>query len=118
MEATLNEYKDKRLVKVACKHDGKWLPLCPRGSDLKTLLEQHIQGKAHITACSKESLDHSTPILTSLPARPTKHFDKDPHQKSLSDFLISTKLPHEDEHIGASCDPTGDSNFSSSNLNF
>ncbi|MCO5547293.1 hypothetical protein L7F22_000740 [Adiantum nelumboides] len=116
-EATLNEYKDKRLVKLECKHviDGKWLPLYPRGSDLKTLLEQHIQGKAHIIACSKESLDHSFPVLTGLPGWPRKHFDKDPHKKSLSDFLMSTKL-RQQERVGASSITAGDS--SSLNLNF
>ncbi|MCO5580928.1 hypothetical protein L7F22_034801, partial [Adiantum nelumboides] len=42
VEPTLHEYKDKSLVKIRCKLDGVWLPLCPPRSDLVTILKQHI----------------------------------------------------------------------------
>ncbi|KAI5066876.1 hypothetical protein GOP47_0017404 [Adiantum capillus-veneris] len=91
VEATLNGYKDKSIVKLECQYDGKWLHLCPRGSDLQTILTQHIQAKSHITAWSKKPSDHSSMFLSGTRGRPKKLPGKDARQQSLSSFLTQCK---------------------------
>ena len=59
------------MVKVKCKIDGSWLPLCPPRSDLSTILSQHIQSKTHLKAM--EMVRHAgTPIMSGFPGHENK----------------------------------------------
>ena len=92
IEATLHGYKDKAMVKVKCKIDGSWLPLCPPRSDLSTILSQHIQSKTHLKAM--EMVRHAcTPIMSGFPCRPRKQEALPSNQQTLSKFLVSTLRP-------------------------
>ena len=80
------------MVKVKCKIDGSWLPLCPPRSDLSTILSQHIQSKTHLKAM--EMVRHaSTPIMSGFPGRPRKQEALPSNQQTLSKFLVSTLRP-------------------------
>lgn len=112
VEATLHDYKDKNSVKVVCKYDGKWLHLCPRGSNLQTILTQHINAKSHINAWSKKTtIKQSSSLFTGASGRPKKNFEKDPCQQTLGAFLVSTK-----EHAEVASIHAGDSSSHLLNL--
>lgn len=91
VEGTLHGSKDKKLVRVQCTYDNTWLPLCPPRSDLQTIMMEHTLSKSHAMAIQKEQ-GPIVPAITGLRGRPKKSSGKDPKQKSLSSFLVSTSI--------------------------
>lgn len=90
VEVTLHGFKDKSAVRVRCKYDDSWLRLCPPKSDLYTILYEHSKSNLHTKALEKKE-ESSKPLLTGSRGRPRKDKEHDPKQRSLSNYMISTK---------------------------
>lgn len=87
VEVTLHGFKNKSAVRVRCKYDDSWLRLCPPKSDLYTILYEHSKSNLHTKALEKKE-ESSKPLSR---GRPQKDKEHDPKQRSLSNYMISTK---------------------------